>query len=91
MIHVRLATKAANNSEKTIIVWVRRLPSEMRPKTLLAEKDAVAMVISSPTPVSSSPQRKRKPTAMKRNVLVYVTSQRRPVAVDITGEAIGTK
>ena len=32
-----------------------------------------------------------KPTAVKRNVLVYVTSQRRPVAVDITGEAIGTK
>lgn len=30
-------------------------------------------------------------TAVKRNVLVYVTSQRRPVAVDITGEAIGTK
>ena len=29
--------------------------------------------------------------AVKRNVLVYVTSQRRPVAVDITGEAIGAK
>ena len=32
-----------------------------------------------------------KPTAVKRNVLVYVTSQRRPIAVDITGEAIGAK
>ena len=41
-----------------------RLPSDTRPSTLFAE-NVVVLAISDPTPVPSSPQRRRKPTMMK--------------------------
>ena len=44
---------------------VSRLPSDTRPSTLFACSELVALATSEPTPVPSSPQRMRKPTAMK--------------------------
>ena len=65
MMSVRLATSSANSTENSSMTLVSRLPSDTRPSTLLVCSDAVALAISVPTPVPSSPQRKRKPTMMK--------------------------
>ena len=64
MISVRFATSAANMSENTIMVCVRRLPSETRPSTLFALMMVVVFMISEEEPVPSSPQRRRNPTMM---------------------------
>ena len=65
MISVRFATSAANMSENTIMVCVRRLPSETRPSTLFALMMVVVFMISEDEPVPSSPQRSSSPMPMK--------------------------
>ena len=65
MISVRFATKTTKASENTMMAFVRRLPNATRPRTLFELTIPVPEVISASTPVASSPQRNRNPTAMK--------------------------
>ena len=46
MMSVRFATSSANKVEHKSMLWLRRLPSDTRPSTLLACSDVVALAIS---------------------------------------------
>ena len=47
------------------MTFVRRLPKDTRPSTLLVCSEVLLLASSAPTPVPSSPQRSRNPTMMK--------------------------